>query len=236
MKTKTKTLLITLLLLIGNIAFAQHSFLKGKIMDSTDKSPIEFASVVLLKNDSTYLSGTNSNLDGYFEISDISNAKNILSVSFMGYETYYKPLNSLRDSDTINIFLKQSSINLNEITIQARSVITKADRKIILPSEEQIKMSTDGIDLMRKMQLPRIMVDPISGEVNMSGNGEIQLRINGVQVTNAEIASIPTADIIRIEYHDDPGVRYGNADVVIDYITRNNESGGNINEIGRAHV
>lgn len=124
-----------------------------------------------------------------------------------------------------------SPIELNEVIIQARSVITKVDRKIIFPNDEQIKMATDGTDILRKMQLPRIMVDPTSGEITMSGNGTVQLRVNGIQVTNAEIASIPPADILRIEYHDDPGARYGNADVVIDYITRRKESGGNVNGV-----
>ncbi len=54
-----------------------------------------------------------------------------------------------------------------------------------------------------------MMIDPVQGEITMSGNKTVQLRINGVQVTNAEIASISPADIVRIEYHDDPGARYG---------------------------
>ena len=32
------------------------------------------------------------------------------------------------------------------------------------------------------------------------------------------IKAIRPADIIRIEYHDNPGLRYGNAEVVLDYI------------------
>lgn len=130
---------------------------------------------------------------------------------------------------THTAFAQETVINLDEVTILARSVIVKEDRKLLFPTQEQVNESTDGADMLRKIQLPRIMVDPISGEISMSSNGKIQLRINGVQVTNAEIASIPPADILRIEYHDAPGARFGNADVVIDYITRRRESGGNIN-------
>ena len=72
------------------------------------------------------------------------------------------------------------------------------------------------------------MVDVMSGEITTSGNGEVQLRINGILVTYPEIAALNPEDIVRIEYHDSPGVRYGNAAVVIDYITRKKESGGNI--------
>ena len=113
------------------------------------------------------------------------------------------------------------AISLDEITIQAQSVIEKGDRKVILPTQNQLKMSSSGIDLLGKLQLPRITVDIMSGEITTSGNGEVQLRINGVRVTYTEISSLSPEDILRIEYHDTPGARYGNAAAVIDYITKN---------------
>ena len=72
--------------------------------------------------------------------------------------------------------------------------------------------------MLRKMQLPPIMVDALSGEISVSGNRTVQLRRNGVQVTQAEIVSIPPADILRIDYYDAPSARFGNVDAVIDYI------------------
>lgn len=228
---KTKIILILFMaLFFAHTAFAQQSLIKGKIVDATDRSSIEFANIVLLSQDSSYISGTNSDRNGYFEINTPLDKGNILSVSFIGYETARLPM-KIWNNDTITIFMKQSAINLSEVTVQARSVIVKDDRKVILPTQEQIKMSADGTEVLRKMQLPRIMVDPVSGEISMSGDGKVQLRINGVQVTNVEIASIPPADILRIEYHDAPGARYGNADAVIDYITRRKESGGNVNGV-----
>ena len=120
------------------------------------------------------------------------------------------------------------AISLDEVTIQARSIIEKGDRKVILPTQNQLKMSSNGIDLLGKLQLPRITVDIISGEITTSGNGEVQLRINGVQVTYTELSSLNPEDILRIEYHDMPGARYGNASAVIDYITKTAKVGGNI--------
>ena len=120
------------------------------------------------------------------------------------------------------------AISLDEITIQAQSVIEKGDRKVILPTQNQLKMSSSGIDLLGKLQLPRIAVDIMSGEITTSGNGEVQLRINGVQVTYTEISSLNPENILRIEYHDTPGARYGNAATVIDYITKNKKAGGSI--------
>nr|WP_308758046.1 hypothetical protein [uncultured Bacteroides sp.] len=120
------------------------------------------------------------------------------------------------------------AISLDEVTIKARSVIEKGDRKVILPTQNQLKISSSGVDLLSRLQLPRITVDIMSGEITTSGNGEVQLRINGVQVTYTEVSALNPEDILRIEYHDTPGVRYGNASAVIDYITKTRKTGGSI--------
>jgi len=230
MKTILIAIAVTILSFVATMMHAQETR-RGIILDEKDRTPVAFANVLLLKPDSTYIAGTTTDMDGIFALTYPQNEPCLLSASFMGYESACLPLNADNKKEIIEIYLKQSAIALDEVTIQARTVITKVDRKIILPNEEQIKMATDGTDILRKMQLPRIMVDPTSGEVTMAGNGVVQLRVNGVQVSNAEIASIPPADILRIEYHDDPGARYYGADVVIDYITRKRESGGNINGV-----
>lgn len=227
MKTNIVFWLAAMLLAATSVC-AKDAVVTGKVIDAADKSPVAFANIRVLKQDSTFISGTTSDLDGHFEIPGLPHENCILSVTYIGYDPEFVPLNQAEPSGIIEILLKQSSIALSEVTIQAKSIIVKDDRKVILPTEEQVKMSVDGTDVIRKMQLPRIMVDPLSGEITMAGNGVVQLRVNGVEVTNAEIASIPPADILRIEYHDDPGARYGNADVVIDYITQRRQSGGNV--------
>lgn len=120
------------------------------------------------------------------------------------------------------------SISLDEVTVKARSIIEKGDRKVILPTRSQLKEAVSGVELLSKLQLPRIMVDLMSGEITAAGNGEVQLRINGVQVTYTEIATLNPEDVLRIEYHDSPGARYGNATAVINYITKARDSGVNL--------
>lgn len=228
---KIKTIAAALAVWAALPLFAQQKIIRGKVTDATDGSPVSFARVNYLKLDSIPLSGTSSNLSGYFELSGLFPESGFLSIDFTGYEPVCLPVKSAMKSDTLYIQLKPSAVRLNEVVIQARSVLTKNDRTIILPTQEQIRTATDGADLVRKMQLPRIMVDPVSGEVSISGGGTVQLRINGVLVTPPEIASLSPADILRIEYHDDPGARYGNTGAVIDYITRRQESGGRISGV-----
>lgn len=224
-----KTILSFLIgmLLTFQLSYAQQVHIKGKIYDAEDKTPVGYATVSLLRPDSTFITGLSCDENGMFDI--INTAGNyLLSISYVGYEKSYTSVECLKPETYIEFPLKPSSITLKEVTVAAKSVINKGDRKLILPSALQIKTSTDGLDLLRKMQLSRIMVDPLTGEVLVSGNGEVQLRKNGVLVTSSEISAINPEDIVRIEYHDDPGVRYVGASAVIDYITRRAESGGNI--------
>lgn len=215
-------------LIIITTLSAQQIKISGKVVDKTNASPIEYANVTLLQTDSTFVKGVNSDVNGLF---DLTNATGdyLVTISYMGYETSYVPVhNPTTDSNLGNILLEPSSVALNTVVVTAQSVIDKADRKLIFPSESQVKTSTNGFDLLQKLQLPRININPVDNVITTTGKGEVQLRINGVQTTNEEIRAISPEDIIRIEYHDDPGARYGTAAAVLDYIVRRRESGGNI--------
>lgn len=117
---------------------------------------------------------------------------------------------------------------LDEVVVKALPTINKTDGKVIRPNKEMLRTSSDGIDLLRKLQLPRITVNPLTNSIDVVGGGNVILCINGVESTSAQIMAIPPREILRIEYHDVPGVRYSGAAVVIDYITSRQESGGNI--------
>ncbi|MBD5321445.1 MAG: TonB-dependent receptor [Bacteroides sp.] len=117
---------------------------------------------------------------------------------------------------------------LEEVVVKASSTIGKTDGKVIRPSKEMLRTAADGIDLLRKLQLSRITVNPLTNSVNVSGGGDVILCINGVESTSAQIMAIPSREILRIEYHDAPGIRYSGAAVVIDFITSRQESGGNV--------
>ena len=53
--------------------------------------------------------------------------------------------------------------------------------------------------------------------------GSIELRINGVKAEIQEVKALLPADVLKIEYHDNPGLRYGNVAAVIDIILRKEE-------------
>lgn len=117
---------------------------------------------------------------------------------------------------------------LGEVVVKASPVVSRIDRKVFRPSREAVRSSTDGIDLMRKLRLPHVMVNPLTNDITVAGGGDVVLCINGVEATSAQVTAIRPQDILRVEYHDNPGVRYAGASAVIDFITSRHDAGGHL--------
>ena len=75
---------------------------------------------------------------------------------------------------------------LNEVVVKASSIINKTDGKIIRPNKEMLRTSSDGIDLLRKLQLSRITVNLQTNSIDVVGGGDVILCINGVESTSAQ--------------------------------------------------
>ena len=208
--------------------FAQNLEIKGMVRNGRDKAPLEFANVVLQTADSVFITGTTTDGKGRFMLDKVKAGDYLLAVSSLGYETQYIALDGFNKSiDLKEILMEDAPVSLDGVTVSASNTSSRSDRKLIFPSDRQVKASTNGMDLLQQLMLPKIPVNPMSNEIKVPGNGEVQLRINGVKVELDEIKALLPTDIIRIEFHDNPGLRYRNAEVVLDYIVRRPETGGN---------
>lgn len=208
--------------------FAQNLEIKGMVRNGRDKAPLEFANVVLQTADSVFITGTTTDGKGRFMLDKVKAGDYLLAVSSLGYETQYIALDGFNKSiDLKEILMEDAAVSLDGVTVSASNTNSRSDRKLIFPSDRQVKASTNGMDLLQQLMLPKITVNPMSNEIKVPGNGEVQLRINGVKVELDEIKALLPTDIIRIEFHDNPGLRYRNAEVVLDYIVRRPETGGN---------
>lgn len=208
--------------------FAQNLEIKGMVRNGRDKAPLEFANVVLQTADSVFITGKTTDGKGRFMLDKVKAGDYLLAVSSLGYETQYIALDGFNKSiDLKEILMEDAPVSLDGVTVSASNTSSRSDRKLIFPSDRQVKASTNGMDLLQQLMLPKITVNPMSNEIKVPGNGEVQLRINGVKVELDEIKALLPADIIRIEFHDNPGLRYRNAEVVLDYIVRRPETGGN---------
>lgn len=116
---------------------------------------------------------------------------------------------------------------LNEIQIEAPKVIRKADMDVYHPSSSAIEASANGLQLLTNLMIPSLMVDEVMGSVKAAGTG-VQLRINGREATVEQVKNLQPESIKRIEWIDNPGLRYNGADYVLNIITTNPTIGGSL--------
>lgn len=221
-------ILILLFLLPVCICSAQDIKIQGSVWGE-DEHAAEFANVVLQKQDSTFVLGTTTDLKGNFLLDKIISGDYRLIVSMIGYEDNVTELKGLYKSlDLGKLVMREEVESLSEVTVTAANVINKSDRKLIFPNQKQLAASTNGINLLNTLQLPRLNVNLMDNTVSLTTKESLQLRVNGVKVTEQELMAIQPQDIIRIEYIENPGMRYENAGAVLNYIVRRHEAGGSV--------
>lgn len=121
----------------------------------------------------------------------------------------------------------EKSITLEEVTVKASKVVNKPDGMIIYPTEAQKQASNNGYTFLDKLTLANIRIDNINHSITAIDNrGSIQLRINGIVVDKQEMLALNPKDITKIDFINNPGVRYGEGIAyVINIVTHRTESG-----------
>ncbi len=114
------------------------------------------------------------------------------------------------------------SIALKEVVVKAARIINRVDGQQIFPSEVQKLRSHSSFSLLGKLSLPNIRIDEMAHTISaIDQRGAVQVRINGIIANMRDVQALDVATVIRIDYIDSPGVRYGKeVAYVIDIRTR----------------
>ena len=208
------------------VSMAANNKVSGVIKDAADKTALIGVNVSLKQGDQQ-VSGTVTDAHGKFSL-ETETGEFVLECSYIGYEPIGMSLTVSGNTHLGTIEMNEASTELGEVVVEGDAVIQKVDRQILLPNKEQLGASSDGMSLLQNLQIPRIVVNPVENSVKTLANQEVQLRINGIEASNSEVMAINPKDVIRIEYHDQPGVRYNGAAAVINYIVKHRDTGGNL--------
>ena len=212
--------------MICAVSMAANNKVSGVIKDAADKTALIGVNVSLKQGDQQ-VSGTVTDAHGKFSL-EAETGEFVLECSYIGYEPIGMSLAINGNINLGTIEMNEASTELSEVVVEGDAVIQKVDRQILLPNKEQLGASSDGMSLLQNLQIPRIVVNPADNTVKTLANQDVQLRINGIEASNSEVMAINPKDVIRIEYHDQPGVRYNGAAAVINYIVRKRDTGGNM--------
>ena len=212
--------------MICAVSMAANNKVSGVIKDAADKSALVGVNVSLKQGDQQ-VSGTVTDAHGKFSL-ETETGEFVLECSYIGYEPIGMSLAVSGNIHLGTIEMNEASTELGEVVVEGDAVIQKVDRQILLPNKEQLGASSDGMSLLQNLQIPRIVVNPADNTVKTLANQDVQLRINGIEASNSEVMAINPKDVIRIEYHDQPGVRFNGAAAVINYIVKHRDTGGNL--------
>lgn len=225
MKNLKNISILCCLLLMAIVAQAQT--ISGKLVDG-QQQPLAYANIVLQQSDSTFVTGTTSDEKGVFRFTKVKAGDYRLVISILGYQTTYMNLQGfVRSADLGTITMMEASETLDEVSVTANSIVKKIDKQIVFPTENQLKQSSSGYDLLAKLMLPDLQINPIQNQIKTVGGGNVEVRINDVKATQAQISSLRPSEILRIEYIDNPGIRYSgsNVEAVINYIVKRQLAG-----------
>lgn len=116
---------------------------------------------------------------------------------------------------------------LQEIVIKAPKVIRKADMDVYHPSKSAVENSKNGMQLLNNLMIPSLTVSDALGTIQAAGQS-VQVRINGRTASIDEVRALLPETIKRVEWIDNPGLRYNGANYVLNFIVANPTLGGSL--------
>jgi hypothetical protein len=205
----------------------------GYLLDSTDKKPVEFASVALInKVTGRPVDGAVADQVGKFTISKVAVGDYKLVVSFIGYDskTLFVSISAKNDDQDLGVISLQSSTKmLAEVTVEGQRALIeeRVDRTVYNAEKDASNKGGDATDVLKKV--PMLSVD-LDGNPSLRGSTNVKVLINNKpstimasSITDA-LKQIPADMIKTVEVITSPSAKYdaeGSAGI-INIVTKKN--------------
>jgi len=212
--------------------------ISGMVKDKNSKTYLPYVNVVLIsEKDSSFVSGTITNEEGRFSVSNIESGNYLLEISIIGFKTTQLSLfvgNLSKYLDIKTIELEEKSIELQEVLVVGKTakISEEMDKKTFSLQEN---ISQNGGSVLQAMQnLPSVTVQ--DGKVLLRGNDKVTVLIDGKQTAltgfgnQNGLDNIPASAIEKIEIINNPSSKYdanGNAGIINIIYKKNKQDGFN---------
>ena len=213
--------------------------LSGVIKNKADKSILPFVNIVLkAEKDSSFITGTMSNEEGRFVLTNIQTGNYLLQFSYAGFITKLQPilvgrLNSFLDAGTIE--LQQDATLLQAVVVRSAQdeVSNRMDKKTYSVAAN---ISQSGGSVLQTLKnLPGVTTSQ-DGKVELRGSDKVAILVDGKQTaltgfgSQTGLDNIPASAIDRIEIINNPSAKYdanGNAGIINIIYKKNKQQGFN---------
>ncbi len=222
-------LIITIVLAgIGFLSFAQKITLSGHIKEAKSNNNIEYATITVLSESDSLITGAVTNSKGYFNI-PLNNGSYNLVCSYVGYVSDTTSVDVLnRDVFLGNIRLKPDSKQLQEVVISASSKTFKIDKDVFIATVKEKAGTSNTKELLERLN--GISYDRFNNLVKVDNRSNIVFLVNGLEKNKDYIQNLSPDRIKKIEVLRDPGGRYALEGyyAIINIILRNDYQGNEL--------
>jgi len=231
-------LLLTMISICVNTQAQQTtSQIKGSITGH-DNTPVAFATVILLTQDTVFVKGEVTKADGSFLIVGIKPNSYRIKIQNLEYETYITNNFNLEPNETMTlpvIKLEKSVTQLNEVIVhEKKAMIEVHPDKMVFNVASSINASgNNGLELLGKA--PGVIIDP-DKNIILQGKSGVRIFINGrpSRLSGPDLVnmlqSMQSDNIESIEIMTNPSSKYeaaGNAGIINIKLKKNIDLGYN---------
>lgn len=218
----TRKVFVFMLIFMVQVAHAQE--LKGTVTDEHGSS-IEFANVVVLSADSSFILGTTTDGKGEFHVQKPKD-HSILKVTYIGYRDNYVDLDRLPADSVLRVRLQKGEIQLSEVTVKGNRPLFRQKEGVLTTQVHGTILSKINSISDLLLQIPGV-VKGRTGDIETFGKGSPIIYINNREVKSTdELDRLVPSDIQQVELLTSPGPKYrANGRAVIKITTVNKEEG-----------
>ncbi|MCX6213676.1 TonB-dependent receptor [Spirosoma sp.] len=210
----------------------------GTLLDSATRQLVPFATVALLSENGTILTGQTTTEAGHFTFAGLAIGTYGIQITYVGYQprtlrglllTASQPSRALG-----GLLLRSESRQLNEVRVSTQKALIeeKSDRLVYNAGSDITNKGGTAVDVLRKA--PMLTVD-VSGNVQIRGSASIKVLLNGrpsgllARNLSEALKMIPANTIQSVEVMTSPAARYDaeGAGGVINIITKKQLTGSN---------
>ncbi|MBC7921581.1 MAG: TonB-dependent receptor [Ferruginibacter sp.] len=193
---------------------AQTAVIEGKIVDQSEKQPLEFATVALHRSaDSTLVGGVVSDADGHFRLEKLSAGRYYLAIGFLGYDSRKVAGVNLAADQQLNLGTVPLSAGqqlLDELIVRGEKATSyhKIDKQVYNAARFGSSQGGTATDVLRN--LPSVAVNG-EGEVTVRGSGGFTVLIDGKPVQSDAttiLSQLPANSIENVEVITAPSSKY----------------------------
>lgn len=198
------TMIFIVLLCISSAIIAQSTYsVSGHIFNPADQLPLPGATVIALsETDSSMISGTTTDPEGYFNIKNLPSADYLLKVTFVGHKPMYKSFTVNERSLGLGMMvLKQNSTKLKEFEVVSRhqQIIQKEDTLVYNAAAVNVGYGATAQQLLSKMSGIRVH----RGQFQAQGEEILEITVNGQRFFEGDLETalrmLPAESVHQVE-------------------------------------